>query len=212
MISIKVFVFNAFQENTFVLYDETGEAIIIDAGCQSTIEINNLTDFIKKQNLKPVELLSTHGHIDHILGNLFLKNNYNIAYRAHEGDRFLIENAVEQASLFGLKIEKPPLPDQYLSDNEQIQFGNSILDVIYLPGHSPGGVGFYCKEQKFIVVGDVLFSGSIGRTDLPGGDYNQLINSIQSKLLILPENTVVYPGHGPHTNIGEEKRTNPFLR
>jgi hydroxyacylglutathione hydrolase len=212
MIYIKFFIFNAFQENTFVLYDETGEALIIDAGCQTTDEINNLTDFVKNYNLKIVEILSTHGHIDHILGNRFLKNNYKIPYRAHEGDLFLIENAIEHGAIFGLEIEKPPLPDQYLSDNEQIHFGNSRLEVIHLPGHSPGGVGFYCKDQNFIVVGDVLFSGSIGRTDLPGGDFDQLINSIQSRLIELPENTIVYPGHGPHTTVGEEKRTNPFLR
>jgi hydroxyacylglutathione hydrolase len=212
MIYIRIFVFNAFQENTFILYDESGEALIIDAGCQSADEINTLTGFISKQKLKPVELLSTHGHIDHVLGNRFLKDNFKIPYRAHKGDLYMIENAIEQGSLFGLDIEKPPLPDAYLNEEVQIHFGNSTLDVIALPGHSPGGVGFYSSEQNFIVVGDVLFSGSIGRTDLPGGDFNQLINSIKSKLFVLPENTVVYPGHGPQTTIGKEKRTNPFLR
>jgi hydroxyacylglutathione hydrolase len=212
MIYIRIFVFNAFQENTFILYDDSGEALIIDAGCQTSDEINTLTKFISKQNLKPVELLSTHGHIDHVLGNRFLKDNFKIPYRAHKGDLFMIENAIEQGALFGLEIEKPPLPDTYLNEEEQIHFGNSTLDVIALPGHSPGGVGFYSREQNFIVVGDVLFSGSIGRTDLPGGDFNQLINSINSKLFVLPENTIVYPGHGPQTTIGKEKRTNPFLR
>jgi hydroxyacylglutathione hydrolase len=211
MIDIKVFIFNAFQENTFILSDETREALIIDAGCQNKDEIDELTDFISQQNLKPVQLLSTHGHIDHILGNRFFRNYYKIPYRAHKEDLFLIENAIEHGEIFGLKIEKPPLPDNYLSDNEKIHFGDSMIEVIYLPGHSPGGLGFYCKAQNFIVVGDVLFSGSIGRTDLPGGDFNQLINSIRSRLLVLPENTIVYPGHGPHTTIGEEKRTNPFL-
>ncbi len=211
MIQIKIFVFNGFQENTFILYDETGEAIIIDAGCQSPAEIAVLQNFIFSQKLKPVQLLGTHGHIDHILGNGFLKDHYQIAYRAHEGDQFLIENASQQGSMFGLDIKKPPLPDSYLADSEQIHFGNSDLDVIHLPGHSPGGVGFHCKAQGFIVVGDVLFRNSIGRTDLPGGDYDQLINSINSRLLVLPENTIVYPGHGPQTTIGEEKRNNPFL-
>jgi hydroxyacylglutathione hydrolase len=211
MIEIKIFVYNAFQENTFILYDETGEALLIDAGCNSQAEVNNFTDFIKDNNLIPVELLSTHGHIDHILGNRFLKMKFKIPYRAHLDDLFLIENAVEHGTIFGLEIEKPPLPDQYLSDNELIHFGNSTLEVIHLPGHSPGGVGLYCKQQNFIVVGDVLFKGSIGRTDLPGGDYNQLIDRIKSRLLVLPENTIVYPGHGPYTTIGAEKQSNPFL-
>jgi hydroxyacylglutathione hydrolase len=212
MIKIKTFVFNAFQENTIVLYDETGEALVIDAGCQTLAETKDLTDFIKNTDLKPILLLSTHGHIDHVLGNRVLKNQYNIPYRAHKGDRSLIENAVEHGILFGLDIQAPPLPDNYISENEQIHFGNSVLEVIHLPGHSPGGVGFYCKDQHFIVVGDVLFKGSIGRTDLPGGDFDQLISSIRTRLLVLPENTIVYPGHGPHTTIDEEKRTNPFLQ
>jgi len=212
MIQIKIFVFNSFQENTIILYDETGEAVIIDAGCQNEDEIAALNNFIMSQKLKPVQLLGTHGHIDHILGNGHLKDQYQMDYRAHEGDQFLIENATQQGSMFGLDIKKPPLPDSFLIDSELIHFGNSELEVIHLPGHSPGGVGFYCKAQGFIVVGDVLFSHSIGRTDLPGGDYEQLINSITSRLLILPEKTIVYPGHGPQTTIGEEKRNNPFLQ
>jgi glyoxylase-like metal-dependent hydrolase (beta-lactamase superfamily II) len=211
MIQIKIFVFNSFQENTYILYDETGEAVIIDAGCQNQNEIAALNNFIVSQKLKPVQLLGTHGHIDHILGNRILKDTYQITYRAHEGDQFLIENASAQGSMFGLEVKKPPLPDSFLADSELIHFGNSELEVIHLPGHSPGGVGFYCKAQGFIVVGDVLFSNSIGRTDLPGGDFDQLINCIKSRLLVLPENTIVYPGHGPQTTIGVEKRNNPFL-
>ena len=212
MITIKIFVFNSFQENTFILYDENRNALILDAGCQTRIEQFEIIEFIDRQKLLPIELLGTHGHIDHILGNGFLKNKYKIPYRAHAGDMFLTESAVEQGRLFGLEIEKPPVPDKYLTDKEQIHLGSSALEVIHLPGHSPGGIGFYCKAQNFIIVGDVLFNGSIGRTDLPGGNFDQLINCIQSRLMVLPENTVVYPGHGPQTSIGVEKSNNPFLR
>ena len=212
MIHIKIFVFNSFQENTYVLYNEAQEALIIDAGCESTDELAEIKGFIKDQNLKPVALLGTHGHIDHVLGNRDLKEFFKITYKAHEGDAFMIEHAAEQAAMFGMKIRKPPMADSYLTDKEKISFGESSLEVIHLPGHSPGGVGFYCEEQGFIIVGDVLFSKSIGRTDLPGGNYEQLINSINSRLLVLPENTIVYPGHGPETTIGVEKRNNPFLQ
>ncbi len=211
MISIKKFAFNDFQENTFILYDETNECVFIDAGCNSTQEEDIIVSFIKKNNLTPVSILNTHGHVDHIMGNKFLKEKYNIPIIMHEKDEFLVNEAPDHAAFFGLDVDIPPLPDKYFTDNEEVKFGNSTLEVIHTPGHSPGGVCFYSEKDNFIIVGDSLFLNGIGRTDLPGGNFNTLINSIQNKLFIIPDNVKVYSGHGSETIIGYEKSNNPFL-
>lgn len=211
MIKIKIFVFNEFSMNTFVLFDETNECVIIDCGCNSEKEEKILVDFISGNALKPVQVLNTHGHIDHVFGNLFIKEKYNIPYFIHPADVFFIEDAVDYGQYFGFNMEVPPQADGFLEEGKDVVFGNSTLHTIHVPGHSPGGVCFYNEEQKILIAGDVLFYGSIGRSDLPGGNHNQLIENIKNKLLVLPDDVVVYPGHGQETTIGFEKQNNPFL-
>lgn len=211
MINIKTFVFSPFQENTYLLYDDTKDCVIIDAGCLDKREENELTSFIENNNLKPVKILNTHGHIDHIFGNNFLKKHYNLNIYGHFADQFVIKNAESYGDAFGVKLPVPPPFDINLDENSVLTFGNSELKIFHVPGHTPGGICFYNKENKFVICGDSLFAGSIGRTDLPGGDYDLLITNIKTKLLTLPEDVVVYSGHGPSTTIGEEKRDNPFL-
>ena len=211
MIKILTFVFNAFQENTYLLFDETKECIIIDAGCYENSEKEEIVSFIKNNNLKPIKLVNTHGHIDHLLGVNYLCKKYNISLEAHKLDVPLFENTKQYAEYFGFEFEESPSIGSYLAENDKIDFGNSTLEIIHVPGHSPGSIAFYSKKQDFVIVGDVLFKGSIGRTDLPGGDYDTLINSIKTKLLNLPEGVIVFPGHGEKTSIGYEKKSNPFL-
>ncbi|MEA3316478.1 MAG: MBL fold metallo-hydrolase [Bacteroidota bacterium] len=209
MINIKNFVFNAFQENTFVLYDDTKECVIVDAGCSSENENLQLKNFINEKGLIPKLLINTHCHIDHILGNSFVANEYNINSLAHPDDLFLIERSQEMALGFGLNLNKPPVPNNI--PDKEISFGNSKLKIMHVPGHSPGSIALYSEDDKFVLVGDVLFNGGIGRTDLPGSDYDTLINSIKGKLFSLDNDFVVYSGHGPSTTIEKEKRENPFL-
>lgn len=211
MIQIKVFVFNPFQENTYVLYDETGDCIIVDAGCYTEEEKNALVSFIEKNELKPVKLVNTHCHVDHVLGVDFLMKKFNIPFEANESESNLIRDAKVHGKVFGFEVEQPPYPTTCLKEADEVRFGNSVLKVIHIPGHSMGSIALHSPEQKFIIVGDVLFKGSIGRTDLPGGDYDVIIESIFRKLLILDRDTTVLPGHGPQTYIGEEIMSNPFL-
>jgi hydroxyacylglutathione hydrolase len=211
MISIKKFTFNQVQENTFIAYDETGECVIIDAGCYFPHERQELDAFISKQQLKPVKLINTHCHFDHIMGVTYCRAKYQIDFEAHESEVPLIEQASEHGDLYGIPMEPVDPPDSFFQEGDQITFGKSMLQVIEAPGHSPGGVVFYNPEQKILIAGDVLFYGSIGRTDLPGGSFERLVGNIKTKLLTLPEETVVYCGHGPETSIGFEKKNNPFL-
>jgi len=204
-------VFNPFQENTYVLADETGEALIIDNGCSNDNEHNKLDAFLKEKNLTPVLLLNTHCHIDHIFGIAKAKERYQIEFAAHSADNYLLEKAADSAAFYGVKFENVSLPNRYLDNEETIRFGNSELKILPVPGHTPGHVAFYSEKYNFVLTGDVLFKGSIGRTDLPGGDYDTLIKSIQEKLLSLPEDTKVYPGHGPESSIHFEAVNNPFL-
>lgn len=211
MIQIKIFVFNPFQENTFVLFDETKEAVIIDAGCHSKSEEKMLAEFISGNQLKPVRLINTHCHIDHILGNRFVSEYFSIKAEAHQADEFLALAAQQYGLTFGIQMEAAPAFGNYLDEGQQVLFGNSFLDIVHIPGHSPGGIVFYNKPEGFMIAGDVLFEGSIGRTDLPGGNYEQLISAIKNKLFTMDEKMIVYPGHGSSTTIGREKRTNPFF-
>ncbi|MBU0764676.1 MAG: MBL fold metallo-hydrolase [Bacteroidetes bacterium] len=211
MITIRVFEMNPFQENTLLLYDKTKECVIIDAGCYSEEECNELKSFIDSAGLRPVKLLNTHGHVDHIFGNAFVMETWDVSYEIHEADSILLNNAVSYASVYGFSMDKPPSADKFLQNNEIIRFGNSELKAIHVPGHSPGSVVFYSETQRFLIAGDVLFNGSIGRTDLPGGDYQALITGIRTKLLCLGDDIKVYCGHGPATTIGKERKTNPYV-
>ncbi len=211
MIKAKKFVFNPFQENTYLLYDETGQCIIVDPGCQDADECDELAGFVEENSLELVMLVNTHCHVDHILGNSFLFKKYKPKVAAHGDDLFLIDNAVDHALMFGFKMEEPPYPGIILKDNDDITFGNSGVKVLHVPGHSPGSIALYSEPDRFVITGDLIFSGGIGRTDLPGGDYQTIIESIKEKILSLPEDVRILPGHGDYTTVGEEKRSNPFL-
>lgn len=208
----KIFVNNPWQENSVVLYDETGEAVVIDCGCFSSEEEQRLKDFFLNKTLRPVLLLNTHLHPDHIFGNKFMKDDYGLEANASQDDEFLLEQAVEYAAMLGLRgTTPPPALGGYLKDGDLIRFGHSELKVIAVAGHSPGGLCYYNEVDKLLIAGDVLFAGSIGRSDLPGGDGKALLLGIREKLLVLPEDVLVITGHGPMTTIGEEKKYNPFL-
>ena len=209
---IKSFAFNPFQENTFVVYDETKECIIIDPGCYTEKERTELRRFITREELKPVKLINTHCHIDHVLGNKFASELWNLELYMHKEDLPLLENAGNIGKMYGLEdYEGSPYPKHFLAQDDTLTFGKSSFKILFTPGHAPGHICLYSKENNLLIVGDVIFQRSIGRTDLPGGDHSTLINSIITQLLPLPEETTVYCGHGPSTTIGKEKIGNPFL-
>ncbi len=210
MIHVARFVFNDFQENTFVLYDETGECVIIDPGCNNAAEQKELSNYIETNNLQPKSLLNTHGHIDHVLGNRFIADEYKLKLGIHEKEIPVIESVKEYALSYEMHVDSP-MPEIIFKDGDIVRFGNSSLEVLYTPGHSPGGISFYSAEDKFVIAGDVLFLQSIGRTDLPGGDMDTLMKSIKEKLFTLGDDVKVYTGHGPETTIGFERQNNPFL-
>ena len=184
MIFIKKFVFNPFQENTYLLYDQSGECIVIDAGNYSPEEDGQMVRFLKEKSLHPVRLINTHGHIDHIFGNSWFLKEFGLKTEIHRADEPLLKGAKEYGQLFEIDLDTPPPAGNYLDDGDLIGFGNSSVTCIHIPGHSPGGLVFYNEEQAFAIVGDVLFQGSIGRTDLPGGDYTTLITAISEKLSV----------------------------
>lgn len=209
---VKVFEFNYFPENTYLLYDETGEAVLIDCGCVNSMEEQQLSSFIRENNLKLTHLLCTHLHLDHIFGNAFIKKKYGLDPEAHADDVNCLPSLENQAKPFGIKLSSPDVPvKKYLTEGEVIRFGNSTLSVIHVPGHSPGSVVFYNAKNKIAISGDVLFYGSIGRTDLWGGNQEELIEGIKNKLFTLPDETIIYPGHGPETTIEYERKNNPYL-
>jgi len=211
MIQLHSFVCNPYQENTYLLYDETGECVIIDPGMYTSNEQNEVIKFITVNNLKPVMLLNTHCHIDHVLGNKLVHDTYGLLPQFHEGELPLITAIPSYAPAQGIRYELSPLPQTFLPESGTIQFGNSQLELIFAPGHSPAHLCFYSKEDNFLIGGDVLFYRSIGRTDLPGGNFDLLIKNIREKLFALPDDCTVYPGHGGETTIGQEKQYNPFL-
>jgi len=204
-------VFNPIDENTYILADKSGDCAIIDCGCYDKEESDKLERFITEKKLNPVLLLNTHCHLDHIFGNKFMLDRYNLRTMSGEADEINRNNAVQHALLFGLSMENPPDPGGYLSDNQILTFGNSSLVALHVPGHAPGSFAFYSEENSCVFTGDALFAGSIGRTDLPGGDNVTLIKSIRSKLFVLPPSTVLYPGHGPESTIEREIKTNPYF-
>lgn len=205
--------FNTFQENTFILWDNTTDCIIIDPGCYERNEELELVDFINKNNLNPVKLINTHCHIDHILGNKFVSEKWDLELYMNKIDLPLLEGAGDIARMYGFENYKgSPYPKHYLEEGDILEFGESKLEILFTPGHAPGHICLFNKEEGFIVSGDVLFNGSIGRTDLPGGDFDTLIESIKTKLMTLQDETIVYCGHGPSTSIIRERLSNPFLQ
>ncbi|MGL4852862.1 MAG: MBL fold metallo-hydrolase [Phocaeicola sp.] len=210
---IKKFEFNMFPVNCYLLWDETKEAVIIDPGCFYEEEKMTLKKFIEENGLVIKHLLNTHLHLDHIFGNPFIYNTYDIKAEAHQLDEFWLEQAPNQSRMFGFQLREEMIPlGKYISNNESILFGNSELKAIHVPGHSPGSLVFYCEKSNCMFSGDVLFQGSIGRADLAGGNFEELINNISTRLFTLPEETTVYPGHGTPTTIANEKKENPFFR
>ena len=206
------FTFNPLQENTIVVVDANRNAVIIDPGCYFREEKEHLANFIAKNELKVLALLNTHAHLDHIMGNAFVKEKYGVDLYLHKLDIPTLQMGEQSAHVYGLdQFESSPMPDKYLEDGQTIKFGDISFDVIFGPGHAPGHVAFYNKEQGVLINGDILFKGSYGRVDLPGGNFEQLKDSITQKLFKLPEETVVYCGHGPQTTIGAEKSSNPIL-
>jgi glyoxylase-like metal-dependent hydrolase (beta-lactamase superfamily II) len=212
MLQIKKFSFNPFQTNTYIVADEsTKECAIIDAACESNYEKQILADHIMNNELTPVRLLYTHCHVDHTLGNTFIEETYGLKPEVHPDGKIFWETAREFSSVFQVSFDKAMKPTSFLQEGDRIKIGVSLLEVLHTPGHAAGSICFYCREQGFVVVGDVLFNGSIGRTDLPTGNFDVLMESIREKLFTLDDDTVVYPGHGPETTIGYEKVNNPYV-
>lgn len=211
MIKVKVFTFSPVQENTYVLYNEQNKAIIIDPGCYFSAEQETLKNFITDTQLEPVRLLNTHCHLDHVFGNKWVSETWNLELYLHEGEQQMLQLAPLSGEKWGLPFQNYKGPLHFLAEGDTISLGNDALQVILAPGHSPASICFYNEKQAFLIGGDVLFRESIGRTDLPGGNHETLLKSIREKLFVLPDEVVVYSGHGEPTTIGHEKRNNPFL-
>lgn len=205
-------IFNPLQENTYVVWDESLEAVVIDAGNMSERENATLEQFLSERGLKPVYALNTHGHFDHMMGVEFLRSRYGAKFAVSSKDKFLVENATQSAELFGIRTgDMPEKIDVDLEGMQSIKFGQTELQIISTPGHTPGHVALYEPQSKVLFTGDTLFRESIGRTDLPGGDYSWIMNSILEKIIPLGDDVKVYPGHGETTDIGHESMYNPFV-
>lgn len=211
MTTIKSFCFGPFSENTYLLINEHKNCWIIDPGFYGQNERNLFINYIDQHDLKPVRLLNTHCHLDHIFGNDFLRKRFNLNLEIHPLEVPILAAAPQIGKMYGVPLDEQKPADLFIEDNAILDFFGTEISVMLTPGHSPGSICFYNKKEKFIIVGDVLFQGSIGRTDLPGGDYNTLIASIKNRLMVLDDDITVYNGHGPKTTIGAERRLNPFL-
>ena len=212
-IHVQSFTFGPFQENTYIAFNDEKTAVIIDPGCSNASEEKQLVQFIESNNLEVKALLSTHCHIDHIFGNAFVLNTYKVDYYIHKLDLPVLERGERSAQVYGIQGFTPsPNPTKFLNDNDVISFDNLTFKVIFGPGHAPGHVAFYSEENNFAISGDILFKGSFGRVDLPGGDLETLKETIHTRFFTLPVQTVIYSGHGPETTIGVEKKTNYILQ
>lgn len=212
MTHIHAFEFNPFAENTYLVWDDSGACAIFDAGCYYPHERAELQAFISENKLRPVRLINTHCHLDHVFGNDFVARTWGLDLEIHRGELPVLERYHDVAQMYGIpNVEPQPAVGKFIEDGDLIEFGETRLQAILTPGHSPASLSFFCKKEGFVVAGDVLFFESIGRTDLPGGDFDTLINSIRTRLFLLPDATIVHPGHGPTTTIRHEKEYNPFL-
>ena len=212
MLHIQSFTFNPVQENTYVLYNEKGQACIIDPGCYFSGEEQALKGFINDNNLTPVLLLNTHCHLDHIFGNRFVHNTWGLTLHLHPLEKQVLDLGPASGQMWQLPFDNYDGALNYINEGDVLKVGDEVLEILLTPGHSPGSVCFYSHAHKFLIGGDVLFAGSVGRTDLPGGDFKTLEQSIKTKLYTLPEDVIVYPGHGESTTIGDEIKTNPFVK
>ncbi len=212
MLTIKTFIFNIYQENTYVISDKSGEGVIIDPGCYTLDEREELQSYIAQEDLNIVHLLNTHGHIDHMLGNRFVIDRYKCSFLTHKDVIPELAATTSYGAMMGINPDPSPSPSKLLSEGDTVTFGDTVLKVLFTPGHSAGHISFLDKANQSLFSGDVLFRGSIGRTDLPGGNYHTLMDTIFQKILPLNEDIIVYPGHGPTTTIGQEKKLNQFIK
>jgi len=211
MMNLKQFTFNPIQENTYVVYTEKGECCIIDPGCYSFNERKELKNFISEHQLRPKYLLNTHCHLDHVFGNKFIHDEYGLTLHLHTKEKLVLDNAPASGLLFGLPVDQYTGELVYIDESNTLELGDDRFEILFTPGHSPGSISFYCRAQQWVIAGDVLFRLGVGRTDLPGGHFETLMNSIRGKLFSLPDDVTVHPGHGPSTTIGYERGNNPFL-
>lgn len=212
MLTVKSFGFNPVQENTYVLFSQKDACCIIDPGCYFPPERTTLQDFVEQQGLSPALLLNTHCHLDHVFGNKFVHDTWGLPLHLHENELPVLAAAPEWGARWQLPFENYQGEFVFLIPGGQVSIGEDRLTVLFLPGHSPGSVGFYCEEQGFVIGGDVLFREGVGRTDFPGGDHATLMKSIKEQLFTLPDDTLIYPGHGKPTTVGWERAHNPFVR
>jgi glyoxylase-like metal-dependent hydrolase (beta-lactamase superfamily II) len=211
MIHITTLTFNPFQENTYIIWDDSKDCWIIDPGCYSEKENNVLVEHINANKLKPVKLIHTHCHIDHIFGNQFVCDKYNLLPEIHKSELPILQAGKMVSEMYGVRYNGSPMPAKFWEEGDELLFNGKSLEIRFTPGHSPGSICFINHEQKWVIAGDVVFYGSIGRTDLPMGDYDTLIKSIHDKILTLPDDYTIYSGHGPETTVGRERKSNPFL-
>jgi glyoxylase-like metal-dependent hydrolase (beta-lactamase superfamily II) len=204
-------VFSPIEVNTYVIADQSGDCAIIDCGCYGRNEFNRFEMFLHEKKLKPVLLLNTHCHLDHVFGNGFILEKYKLRTLCSKEDEYNRTGSVQHAMIFGMTMELPPEPEGYLNDGQMISFGDISFTALLVPGHSTGSLAFYCKNENVVFTGDALFAGSIGRSDLEGGNHRILVSSIKNKLFTLPDETIVYPGHGQSTTIKTERETNPYF-
>lgn len=211
MLNVKIFQFNPLQENTYLVYNDLDQCIIIDPGCYTDAERQQLVSFISKKQLKPSLLVNTHCHLDHVFGNKFIHEEYGLELHIHQGEQKVLEMAPTSGLMWNLPFDNYQGALHFLDESMPLQLGNDRLDILFTPGHSPASISFYSKTNDLLIAGDVLFRESVGRTDLPGGNPDVLSDSIRKKLYVLPDETIVYPGHGIPTTIGHEKKYNPFI-
>lgn len=212
MLNINFFTFNAFEENTYILFNEKNQCWIVDPGMYGPQDMGQFMNYIESKQLKPQGIINTHTHLDHIFGVQALMDKYKIPFGVHEQEQQVLQMAAGSATLFGFDLKAAPQPTYFIKEGQPLHLGDDVLEVRYTPGHSPGSISFYYPKGNWVISGDVLFAGSIGRTDLPGGSFDTLINSIRTQLFTLPGSTTVLSGHGPATTVAEEKKHNPFLQ
>ncbi|MDR2586275.1 MAG: MBL fold metallo-hydrolase [Prevotellaceae bacterium] len=211
MIQINIFYFNDLRVCCYLLWDETKEAIVVDPGCHTKSEQERFKKFVQQEKLDIKYVVNTHAHFDHAMGNAFVCTTWGVKSYLHPADLLILQNAQTYCQMFGIEIDQPPVDILSLSEKEELTFGRSSLTVIETPGHSPGGVCLYSPHDRFLITGDTLFAGNIGRTDLPGGDYDQLIESITQKIIPLASPLRILPGHGNETTLAEELCRNPYI-